>query len=218
MTNTNTNSNISPADLVEIQKSYVDRVHAYLKMSTTAWLNIANVIAVAKNKLKPLAYQRFITDCGFTTAVADKLVSVGRCDILRDEKYLPVLASADGWTVVSTELSKLAPQKISSLLELVANGNEKKLTREMIYNVSQTINPLDQKRVIVVSIEIDDSKKLKSLSAEQFSEMQLSINALQKQIDDIHAGFIVKPRKNNIVMIRERAQANSNAMIVRTAA
>ena len=209
-----TNSNLSNIELNDIQLR-VDRVRAYLKQSTSAWLSIATEFSSAKQKLKTLAFQKFVIDCGFTTSVADKLVKIGSCAVLHSEEKLPLVSSAEGWTVLY-ELSKLEQKQISNLLEVVANDNEKKITRELIYNFANN-KPLDAKRLVVASIELDEDK-LKSMSLEQFNCIQSCIDALKAEIDRINAGFVLKSRSKTVVKIADRARSNSNAMIVATAA
>jgi hypothetical protein len=209
-----TNSNLSNIELNDIQLR-VERVRAYLKQSTSAWLSIATEVSSAKQKLKTLAFQKFVIDCGFTTSVADKLVKIGSCAVLHSEEKLPLVSSAEGWTVLY-ELSKLEQKQINGLLEVVANDNEKKLTRELIYNFANN-KPLDAKRLVVASIELDEDK-LKSMSFEQFSEVNKRIDALKAEIDRINAGFVLKSRSKTVVKIADRSRSNSNAMIVSTAA
>lgn len=209
-----TNSNLSNIELNDIQLR-VDRVRAYLKQSTSAWLSIATEFSSAKQKLKTLAFQKFVIDCGFTTSVADKLVKIGSCALLHSEEKLPLVSSAEGWTVLY-ELSKLEQKQINNLLEVVANDNEKKITRELIYNFANN-KPLDAKRLVVASIELDEDK-LKSMSLEQFNYIQSRIDALKAEIDRINAGFVLKSRSKTVVKIADRARSNSNAMIVATAA
>lgn len=209
-----TNSNLSNIELNDIQLR-VDRVRAYLKQSTSAWLSIASEFSSAKQKLKTLAFQKFVIDCGFTTSVADKLVKIGSCSVLHSEEKLPLVSSAEGWTVLY-ELSKLEQKQINNLLDVVANDNEKKLTRELIYNFAND-KPLDAKRLVVASIELDEDK-LKSMSFEQFNEVNKRIDALKAEIDRINAGFVLKSRSKTVVKIADRARSNSNAMIVSTAA
>lgn len=209
-----TNSNLSNIELNDIQLR-VDRVRAYLKQSTSAWLSIATEFSSAKQKLKTLAFQKFVIDCGFTTSVADKLVKIGSCTVLHSEEKLPLVSSAEGWTVLY-ELSKLEQKQINNLLEVVANDNEKKITRELIYNFANN-KPLDAKRLVVASIELDEDK-LKSMSLEQFNYIQSRIDALKAEIDRINAGFVLKSRSKTVVKIADRARSNSNAMIVATAA
>jgi hypothetical protein len=211
---TSSTSPLSHTDLNDI-KSRVDRVRSYLKQSTSAWLSIGIEFNNAKTKLHQLAFEKFVIECGFTTSVADKLVKIGACAILHTEEKLPLVSCAEGWTVLY-ELTKLAPKQINNLLEVVANDNEKKLTRELIYNFANN-KPLDAKRIVVASIELDEAK-LKSMSFEQFNEVQKRINALKSEIDRINAGFIVKSRDKTVTKISDRALANSNAMIVSTAA
>ncbi len=211
---TDATSNLSNIEINDIQ-SRVDRVRAYLKQSTSAWLSIASEFHSAKQKLKQLAYEKFVIDCGFTTSVADKLVKIGSCAVLHTEEKLPLVTSAEGWTVLY-ELSKLDQKQINNLLDVVANDNEKKLTRELIYNFANN-KPLDAKRLVVASIELDEAK-LKSMSFEQFNEVQKRINTLKSEIDRINAGFILKSRNKTVTKISDRALANSNAMIVSTAA
>lgn len=209
-----TNSNLSNIELNDIQMR-VERVRTYLKQSTSAWLSIATEFSSAKQKLKTLAFQKFVIDCGFTTSVADKLVKIGSCAVLHSEEKLPLVSSAEGWTVLY-ELSKLEQKQINNLLEVVANDNEKKITRELIYNVANN-KPLDAKRLVVASIELDEDK-LKSMSLEQFNYIQSRIDALKADIDHINAGFVLKSRSKTVVKIADRARSNSNAMIVATAA
>jgi uncharacterized small protein (DUF1192 family) len=147
--------------------------------------------------------------------VADKLVKIGSCAVLHSEEKLPLVSSAEGWTVLY-ELSKLEQKQINGLLEVVANDNEKKLTRELIYNFANN-KPLDAKRLVVASIELDEDK-LKSMSFEQFSEVNKRIDALKAEIDRINAGFVLKSRSKTVVKIADRSRSNSNAMIVSTAA
>jgi uncharacterized small protein (DUF1192 family) len=125
------------------------------------------------------------------------------------------VSSAEGWTVLY-ELAKLEPKQINSLLDVVANDNDKKLTRELIYNFTNN-KPLDAKRLVVASIELDE-EKLKSMSYEQFNAVQQRINALKSEIDRINAGFVLKSREKTVVKIADRARSNSNAMIVASAA
>jgi hypothetical protein len=211
---TNASSTLSNIEMNDIQVR-VDRVRGYLKQSTSAWLNIGIEFNNAKTKLKQLAFEKFVIDCGFTTSVADKLVKIGACAVLHTEDKLPLVSSAEGWTVLY-ELSKLDQKQINNLLKVVANDNEKKLTRELIYNFANN-KPLDAKRLVVASIELDEAK-LKSMSFEQFNEVQKRINALKTEIDRINAGFILKSRNKTVTKISDRARANSKAMIVNTAA
>jgi hypothetical protein len=213
MTNNNSGA-LSDIEVTDIQLR-VSRVRAYIKQSTSAWLSIGSEFFSAKEKLKQLAYEKFVIDCGFTTSVADKLVKIGSCGILHMEASLPLVSSAEGWTVLY-ELSKLEQKQINNLLEVVANDNEKKLTRELIHNFANN-KPLDAKRLVVASIELDEAK-LKSMSFEQFNEVQKRINALKSEIDRINAGFILKSRNKTVTKISDLARANSNAMIVKTAA
>jgi hypothetical protein len=211
------NNNKSPLTNIEQNdlQARVDRVRAYLKQSTSAWLSIASECYSAKQKLKQLAYEKFVIECGFTTSVADKLVKIGSCPVLHTEDKLPLVSSAEGWTVLY-ELSKLDQKQISNLLDVVADNNEKKLTRELIHNFANN-KPLDAKRLVVASIELDEVK-LKSMSFEQFNEVQNRINALKSEIDRINAGFVLKSRNKTVTKISDLARANSNAMIVKTAA
>jgi hypothetical protein len=211
---TNISSALSSIELNDIQ-SRVDRVRGYLKQSTSAWLSIGTEFHTAKTKLKQLAFEKFVIDCGFTTSIADKLVRIGACAVLHTEDKLPMVSSAEGWTVLY-ELSKLDQKQINNLLDVVANDNEKRLTRELIHNFANN-KPLDAKRLVVASIELDEVK-LKSMSFEQFNAVQQRINALKNEIDSINAGFILKSRDKTVTKISDRALANSNAMIVRTAA
>ena len=212
--NMNAKSNISPEVLSEIQKR-VDRVHGFLKQATSAWLSISREFAVAREALSQLAYERFVNDVGITKSVADKLVRIGETKVFFVDENLSALSSVEGWTVLY-ELSKLEQKQIQSLLELVANDSEKKLTRELIHNFANN-KPLDAKRLIVASIELDE-EKLKSMSFEQFSEVQKRIDLLETEIDRINAGFVLKSREKTVVKIADRARSNSNAMIVATAA
>ena len=125
------------------------------------------------------------------------------------------MSSAEGWTVLY-ELAKLEPKQINSLLDVLANDNDKKLTRELIHNFTNN-KPLDAKRLVVASIELDE-EKLKSMSYEQFYAVQQRINALKSEIDRMNAGFVIKSRSKTVVKISDRARANSDAMIVKTAA
>jgi hypothetical protein len=211
---TNASPALSSIELNDIQRR-VDRVHGFLKQSTSAWLSIASEFSTAKNKMKPLAFQKFVTDCGFTISVADKLVKIGSCAVLHTEEKLPLVSSAEGWTVLY-ELSKLEQKQINSLLEVVANDNEKKLTRELVHNFAKN-KPLDAKRLVVASIEIDEGK-LNSMSFDQFNEVNSRIKALKAEIDRINAGFMVMPRERTVIKIADRARSNSEAMIVATAA
>lgn len=211
---TNSSSALTSIELNDIQLR-VDRVRAYMKQSTSAWLSIAAEFSYAKQKFKTLAYQKFVIDCGFTTSVADKLAKIGSCAVLHSEEKLPLVSSAEGWTVLY-ELAKLDPKQINSLLDVVANDNDKKLTRELIHNFTNN-KPLDAKRLVVASIELDE-EKLKSMSYEQFNAVQQRINTLKSEIDRINAGFVIKSRSKTVVKISDRARANSDAMIVKTAA
>ena len=105
---TNSSSALTSIELNDIQLR-VDRVRAYMKQSTSAWLSIAAEFSYAKQKFKTLAYQKFVIDCGFTTSVADKLAKIGSCAVLHSEEKLPLVSSAEGWTVLY-ELAKLDPK------------------------------------------------------------------------------------------------------------
>ncbi len=142
-------------------------------------------------------------------------MKIGSCAVLHSEEKLPLVSSAEGWTVLY-ELAKLEPKQINSLLDVVANDNDKKLTRELIHNFANN-KPLDAKRLVVASIELDE-EKLKSMSFEQFNAVQQRINALKSEIDRMNAGFVIKSRSKTVVKISDRARANSDAMIVSTAA
>jgi hypothetical protein len=212
--NMNAKSNISPEVLSEIQKR-VDRVHGFLKQATSAWLSIAREFAFAREALSQLAYERFVNDVGITKAVADKLVRIGQSKVFFVEENLSALSSVEGWTVLY-ELAKLEQKQITSLLEVVANDRDKKLTRELVHNFANN-KALDAKRLVVASIEVDE-EKLKAMSFEQFNEVKKRIDALDAEIGRINAGFVLKSRSKTVTTIADRARANSNAMIVATAA
>lgn len=207
------NDPLSSAEIDDV-KSRVERVSILLKQSTSAWLAIASEFVAAKNKLKQLAYEKFINDVGITKSVADKLLKIGNCASLYIESNLEIVSSAEGWTVLY-ELATLEEKQITALLNTVANDN-KKLTREMIHNFSNN-KPLNEKRLIVASVEIDESH-LKTLSNEQFNEVKKRINELKQMIDSVNAGFILKQRKNAIKTISVRADANSASLLVQSAA
>jgi len=213
MTNA-TSSALSNIQLNDIQ-SRVDRMRGYLNQSTSAWLSIGAELHNAKIKFKQLAFEKSVTDCGFITSVAEKLVKIGACAVLHTEEKLPLVSSAEGRTVLY-ELSKREQKQINNLLDFVANDNEKKLTRELIHNFANN-KPLDARRIVIASIELDEAK-LKSMSFEQFNEVQKRINALKSEIDRINSGFILKSRNKTVTKISDRALAKSNAMIVSTAA
>lgn len=207
------NAPLSPAEIDEV-KTRVERVNILFKQSTSAWLNIASEFVAAKNKLKQLAYEKFINDVGVTKSVADKLLKIGSCTSLYAESNLECVSSAEGWTVLYA-LASLEEKQITALLTIVANDN-KKLTREMIHNFSNN-KPLDLKRLIVASIEIDESH-IQTLSNEKFNAVKKRINEIQQMIDSVNAGFVLKQRENAIKTISSRAAANSASTLVQSAA
>jgi len=207
------NDPLTPAEIDEV-KSRVERVSVLLKQSTSAWLNIASEFVAAKEKLKQLAFEKFINDVGVTKSVADKLLKIGKCAELYVANNLEYVASAEGWTVLYA-LATLEPKQISALLNTLANS-KKKLTREVIYNYLNN-KPLDQKRLIVASIEMDVSH-LETLSSETFANVQSRINELKRVIDSINAGFVLKQRMTAIKNISSRATANGISLLVQSAA
>ncbi len=208
MTNT-----FSDTELSDIQ-ARVTRVQGFLKQATSAWLSIAYDVAIAKAKLKPLAFQKFVTDCGFTTAVADKLVKIGNCASLHLADNLSLVASIDGWTVLY-ELSKLESKQISSLLSKIRENPDVKITREVIENFAAN-RSLVEKRLVLATIEVDDSK-LGFMSSEQFRSIKQRIKDLESEIDRINAGVVLRTREKNVIKMSSRAASNTEMAIIGSA-
>ncbi len=200
---------------IEDVNARVERVRGYLKQSTSAWLVVASEFVAAKNKLKTLAFEKFTNEVGITKSVADKLLMIGKCNPLYVESNLEIVSSAEGWTVLYS-LATLEPKKIDELLLLIATNNSMRLTREVIFNFANN-KPLNERRLIVASIEIDEAK-MDVLTNEKFSEVTKQIDALKRVIDSVNAGFIVKQRETTIKKMSGRASANSTAFVMKSAA
>jgi len=208
------NEVLTPAELEDIN-SRVERVRGYLKQSTSAWLAVAHEIAAAKKNTKTLAFEKFINEAGITKSVADKLLIVGKCNSLYAERNLATVSTAEGWTVLYA-LATLETKQLQDLLQTIATDSKTKLTREVIFNFVNK-KPLDSKRLIVASIEIDEAK-MNILTSDKFSEVTKQIDALQRAIDNVNAGFVVKQRNSIIKTLNNRASANSESFLMQTAA
>ena len=205
---------MSAAELSDIQ-DYVARVNDYLNRSTACWIKISAEFTQAKTKLKAHAFERFVNDCGFTHAVAAKMIKIGRSAFIQDESNLEKLVTIEGWTVLY-ELSKIDDQSIKHLLATTANDNKSKLTREMISNFVSG-KPANAKQLTVASVEFDEAK-LSVITAEQFKSVKQHIDALKLELSKINVGAVVKSRAKTFKRISESAKANSSSVLVQTAA
>jgi hypothetical protein len=208
------NNALSDYQIADIE-ARVSRVRSLLKQSTAAWLSIAKEFAIAKKDLKQHAFEAFVNRVGLTKSVSDKLLKIGACNPLFEEQNLEFISSVEGWTVLY-ELAKLEVKQIYELIEKLRGESKLKLTREVIFNFAKK-QPLGDKRLICISVEIDESR-LNTISNDKFKDMLSSINDLQQQIDRINAGFVVKKRGKSLDLVERRAAANSSAFVVETIA
>lgn len=196
---------MSAAELSDI-RDRVARVENYLKQSTASWLKISQEFASAREKLKTLAFQKFVVDCGFTTAVADKLVKIGNCKSLYASQNSNLVSLVDGWTTLY-ELTKLQVKQFADLNEACSKQNIKRITRRVISNVKMK-QPIKNKLLLVATIEIDECY-LNKISAEQFGSIQKAFVCLRDSLNSVNAGFTINPRQKVVTIVADHATANS---------
>lgn len=154
---------LSPDVLNDIELR-VSRVRVCLRTSTTAWLGVAREFADAKACLEQIGFERFANDVGVTKAISDKLVVIGRKQVLFDENIIGHISTADGWTVLY-ELTKLDDKKVETLVSLLKSDSSLRLTRDLIHNLANN-RPLNEKAIVLASVEIDSSR-LKTVTTVQ---------------------------------------------------
>lgn len=203
------NNPLSAYQIADIEKRVL-RVKSFLKQTTSAWLSIAKEFSVAKGDLSQHPFEAFVNSVGLTKSVSDKLLKIGECKPLYEEQNLEFVTSIEGWTVLY-ELAKLEAKQIDELIKKLRSDPAVNLTREVIVNFVNK-KPLGDKRLICLSIEIDESK-MNTISNYKFAEVMSSIKELQQNIDSINAGFVVKKRDKSLELVESRAAANSSAFV-----
>lgn len=139
---------LSQKELSDI-KTRVERVSALVKRSATVWLDVAKEFTDAKAKLKQHAYEKFVNDTGFTKAVADKLLSVGKCKRLYAEELQQVVEQTDGWSTLY-ELSKLErDKKLDQVIDHVRQNPSMNVTRSVVHSIATGNSPTARDLVLV---------------------------------------------------------------------
>ena len=206
------NDNLDTEILKDIQ-TRVDRVNGYLKQATSAWLSIAREFAVAKEGLSQFAYERFVSDVGFTKSVADKLVLVGGKKCLYSETKLDFISTVDAWTVLY-ELSKLEDKQIDQLIDDVKSGSVKRLTRELIENIANN-RPSDDKIIVLATIEMSSSK-LKTITVAQSKMIAAKLAEIDSVLSAASSFVTYRKRDSKIDEVNEAATANSAIVAAET--
>lgn len=174
--------------LSEEERAYISenvpKVKSLLVKTTSAWLEISKEIYIASYKLNRLAFQRFVTDIGITTSVADKLRVVGKCKHLHNSHYEECLTSTDNWTVLY-QLATLDQQQAEQIIKHLKADPTLSLTRELVTNFLHN-KPLSQKQITLLSIETDDAF-LGSMTKEQLDKLYRAIDTLQQDLKSISA-------------------------------
>jgi hypothetical protein len=203
-------------DVLSDIEDRVSRVRNCLRTSTSAWLEVAREFADAKTKLKSIAFERFVNEVGVTKSIADKLVIVGRRSVLFDEKIIDYISTAEGWTVLY-ELAKLDDKKVAEVVELVRSNPSLRLTRDLIYNVANN-RPLNEKVIVLASIEIDSSK-LKTVTKAQSDLIATRLADIDRLLSDAHTLVSYRKRSSSVTRVETAAGANSSpTFVLKTAA
>jgi len=204
---------ISDVDLKKIEER-VNRVNILNQNATKAWLEIAREFGEAKDKLSPLAFDRFVNDVGVTNAVAVKLISIASKNVLYREEYLPYVATLHGWTVVY-ELSKLDDATVGKVIDELKADPAKRLTREIIESYS-TKNKAP-KMLMIASVEIDE-QSAENITDDQLKRFQSQFDVLKQELNKLNAHFTFKEPKSGLKTLQEAANANNSPELVQTAA
>ena len=203
-------------DVLSDIEERVFRVRRCLRTSTSAWLEVAREFADAKTKLKSIAFERFVNEVGVTKSIADKLVIVGRRPLLFDEAIIDYISTADGWTVLY-ELAKLDDKKVAEVVDVVRSNPSLRLTRDLIYNVANN-RPLNEKVIVLASIEIDSSK-LKTVTKAQSDLIATRLADIDRLLSDAHTLVSYRKRSNSVTRVETAAGANSSpTFVLKTAA
>lgn len=176
----NSNASLTKNEIADV-KARVERVAALVKRSATAWLEVAKEFADAKAKLSQHAYERFVNDAGFTKAVADKLLTVGKCEKLHSDAYEPAISRTDGWSILY-ELTKLnEKQKLPSVLKYLSENPNARVTRSVVQNLVAD-KSATEKTLVLVKITVSESEFKNMLSDSKrvlfktFSQMKLLLS------------------------------------------
>jgi len=164
---------LSANDLADV-KARVERVVALVKRSATAWLEVAREFANAKDALKQHVYERFVNDAGFTKAVADKLISVGKCKPLFGDKLQGIVTRTDGWSTLY-ELTKLQQSnKLDGVAKYVSENPTTNVTRSVVQNIASEKAPTE-KTLLLAKIVAQESA-WNALSASDQKNVNLALS------------------------------------------
>lgn len=205
---------LSKVDLDKIV-DYVARVRALVKTAANAWIDVGVAFADAKKDLRKLAYERFVNDAGFTQAVADKLVCIGKCTALRSERAKKFIGFIDGWTTLY-EVTKLDPVQVDHLWEAFEQDPNLRLSRAVVQNIAQG-TPIQDRVIVLGLVEVSESK-LKGMTPSQIALVKSRLDEIHRLIDNAPAGIKFAERKQNIKLLANVQAANQTMQIVNTAA
>ncbi|MBL8883576.1 MAG: hypothetical protein JNL45_11050 [Hyphomicrobium sp.] len=207
-------TNISSSEQRDVQER-VERVTSLVKDSAVAWIQIGVEFADAKDGLSVLAFDRFLNDSGFTRAVGDKLVCIGKCTALRSERAKQFVGFIDGWTTLY-EVTKLGPVQVDRLWDALEQDANLRLSRAVVQNIARG-SPLQDRIIVLGLVEVSESK-LKGMTSSQIALVKSRLDEIHRLIDNAPAGIKFAERKQNIKLLANVQAANQTMQIVNTAA
>ena len=107
--------------------------------------------------------------------------------------------------------------KVAEVVELVRSNPSLRLTRDLIYNVAHN-RPLNEKTIVLASIEIDSSK-LKTVTKAQSDLIATRLADIDRLLSDAHTLVSYRKRSGSVTRVETAAGANSSpTFVVKTAA
>ena len=184
----------------------VKRIVALLKRSAAVWLEIAKEFCDAKVHLSQEGFEQFGLDAGFTKAVADKLVGIGKCERLYRSDSQEFTCFVDGWSTLY-EVSKLADSEIDILWQTIRSKPSIKLSRTVVQNVAKGA-PAEDKTILFATIEAQKSK-FDALSPDQVAFFASKLNEIHSLFYNIPHAFTLSQRHDGLKLLRSAPQANN---------
>jgi hypothetical protein len=205
---------LSEIEVKDIE-SRVQRISDLVTTAAHAWIDVGLEFASAKEALTTHAFERFLNDAGFTRAVADKLVCIGKCASLRSERAKQFVGFIDGWTTLY-EVTKLSPNRVNDLWDILEKNPNQRLSRAVIRNVAQGTYP-DDRSIVLGVIEIVESK-LDRLTPAQIATVKSGLMEIQRLVDQTTVDVKFSERKQSVKLLDNACKANQTVQIVKTAA
>ena len=166
---------ISKGELAEVKKR-VTRVQSLLRKSAALWLDVAKEFVEAKSSLKQRAYERFVSDVGFTIGVANKLIGIGKCKRLYQAEAAQFIGFVEGWSTLY-EVSKLEDHEIDQLWNELATDSKLRLSRAVVQSVASGHSAAD-KNLVYVTIDGQESA-VSSLTPKQIQDFEGILDELK---------------------------------------